>query len=221
MPSISLISVVRNEEKYIRRMIESAVKIVNEIVIIDQQSEDKTQEIATKVAEEHDLPLTYIVDDVVGYAELSREKAIHAAKSEYVLLLDGDEMLVPTAAESILTAEGDGYFLNRKTIIHIDQEPCIIYVSKADQLRYARRDKCGHFNSIHNTIRVSGSVGIIPRAILEVKTVEEVIEDYERYETVQHHDFQTEILKRLYQYQKEGPPEKPWCPPYWGTPAEW
>jgi len=215
MSSISLISVVRNEERYIARMIESAAKIVNEIVIVDQQSEDRTQEIAVKVAHNYGLPLTYFVDDKVGYAELSRQKAIDLATSEYILLLDGDEML--TNHEALLLAEGDGYYLSRKTVVHMDSTSCIEYVGH-EQLRYARRQRCGHVDSIHDTIRVNGHVGFIPRAILELKTVENTLSDYKRYETIQHHDFQVDFIKHLEEYLRNGPPETPWIPPYWERP---
>jgi len=219
MPNtISLISVVRDEESYIRRMIESAVSVVSEIVIVDQMSEDETEYEARKASVDFDIPMIYEKDDKVGYAELSRQKAINLASSEYVLLLDGDEVIVDPLR--LLELDGNGYYLSRKTIITLDGIPCIEYVGY-DQLRFARRTKCGHLDSIHNTIRVAGSPELLRRAILEEKRVEETLEDMRRYETIEHHDFQVDFIHRLEGFLKNGPPDRPWIPNYWMTMADW
>lgn len=221
MSTISVISVVRNEEKYIKRMLSSVSRIANQIVIVDQQSEDRTKEFAEEFCESHALPYVYEMDDRVGYAELSRQKAIDLATSEYILLLDGDEVLVDTAVDDILELKGDYYNLSRKTVIHHDFKSCIEYVSH-DQMRYAKNGLAYHSDNIHFTMQARGRYGgLIHRCILELKTAVDTLEDMRRYESIQHQDFQVWFIERLESCLTGDIPDTPYVPPYWKAPRDW
>ena len=47
MPTISLCMIVKNEEMHIARCLESVAKLVDEIIIVDTGSTDRTAEIAS------------------------------------------------------------------------------------------------------------------------------------------------------------------------------
>ena len=48
MPTISLCMIVKNEEKHIARCLDSVAELVEEIIIIDTGSDDRTVEIASQ-----------------------------------------------------------------------------------------------------------------------------------------------------------------------------
>ncbi len=94
MPLLSVVIITYNEEKNIRRCIESVKSVADEIVIVDSFSEDRTVEIA--------LSLGAIVKQLKfdGYIK-QKNKAISLAANNYVLLLDADEALSEELAVSI------------------------------------------------------------------------------------------------------------------------
>ncbi|MBU1876536.1 MAG: glycosyltransferase, partial [Nanoarchaeota archaeon] len=48
MPTISLCMIVKNEEKYLEQCLNSVKDLVDEIIIVDTGSTDKTKEIAAR-----------------------------------------------------------------------------------------------------------------------------------------------------------------------------
>src|SRR5690606_23268197 len=84
-PFISLCMIVKNEEKVLRRCLESVDGLVDEIIIVDTGSTDKTKEIASKFT-------TQIFDYkwINNFAD-ARNYAQSKAKGKWILFLDGDE----------------------------------------------------------------------------------------------------------------------------------
>ncbi|MCW3795511.1 glycosyltransferase [Paenibacillus sp. LS1] len=85
--SVSLCMIVKNEEQYIARCLESVKNMVNEIVIIDTGSTDATIDIAKKYTTN-----IYSFDWVNDFSA-ARNFAINHAKSDYILVMDADEYL--------------------------------------------------------------------------------------------------------------------------------
>ena len=85
---ISLVMIVRNEESTLARCLESVKEIVDEIVIVDTGSQDKTKEIAKSFGA--------MVYDFVWIDDFSeaRNFALSKASYEYILVLDADEYIV-------------------------------------------------------------------------------------------------------------------------------
>ena len=76
MATVSLCMIVRNEEDVLGRCLESVKDIVDEIIIVDTGSTDKTKEIAGRFTNAvYDFPW---IDD-------SRQRAIFLFKSDYGL----------------------------------------------------------------------------------------------------------------------------------------
>ncbi|MGC4100704.1 glycosyltransferase family 2 protein [Ferruginibacter sp.] len=84
-----------NEEKNIRRCIQSVQKIADEVIVVDSYSDDATVEIAQF------LGAIVKQSKFDGYIS-QKNKAIALAKHPYVLLLDADESLTEELANSIL-----------------------------------------------------------------------------------------------------------------------
>ena len=85
--SISLCMIVRNEEKYLEQCLKIVKDIVDEIIIVDAGSTDKTKEIAKKLnAKIFDFKW---VDDFSA----ARNESIKQATNDWILMLDADEVI--------------------------------------------------------------------------------------------------------------------------------
>ncbi|NMI03905.1 glycosyltransferase [Paenibacillus sp. SZ31] len=85
--SVSLCMIVKNEEKYIERCLESVKHVVNEVIIVDTGSNDATIDIANK----YTTNIHFF--DWVNDFSAARNFAIKHAKSDYILVMDADEYL--------------------------------------------------------------------------------------------------------------------------------
>ncbi|MEK6946672.1 MAG: glycosyltransferase [Nanoarchaeota archaeon] len=90
--------IVKNEEKYLEQCLNSVKGIVDEIIIVDTGSTDKTKEIAKKFkAKVFDFKWG---DD---FSEARNESLKHAT-GEWILVLDADEFIDETGSEKIKKA---------------------------------------------------------------------------------------------------------------------
>lgn len=85
--SISLCMIMRNEAKVLKRCIDSVRGLVNEVIICDTGSSDKSIEIA------EGLGCIVLQDAWVDDFARPRNIAIAAAKSDWILVLDPDEII--------------------------------------------------------------------------------------------------------------------------------
>lgn len=110
---ITVTVICKNEEKNIRRCLESA-KWADEMIIIDSGSTDST----TKIAREYTSNIEII--DWEGYSH-SRKIALGKVRTEWVLPLDADEEITKELKEEILeviksgSKEINGYRIPRKS----------------------------------------------------------------------------------------------------------
>ena len=95
MHPISVVIITYNEEKNIKRCIESVKKIANEVIVVDSFSDDNTVNIAVAMG------AVVKQSKFDGYIN-QKNKAIALATNNYVLLLDADESLSDELASSIL-----------------------------------------------------------------------------------------------------------------------
>jgi len=111
MEKLSVVIATKNEEKSIRRCLES-VKWADEIIIVDDMSNDKTIEIAKQYTSR------IIINDSKGRFHKNKNIGIENAAYEWVLSLDADEVITPELALEIKNAIKNsnklGYYINRK-----------------------------------------------------------------------------------------------------------
>ncbi|MER3328119.1 MAG: glycosyltransferase, partial [Candidatus Kapaibacterium sp.] len=86
-PLITLSMIVKNEEKMLRGCLESAEKIVDEIVIVDTGSTDRTIEIAKEFGAK-----VYQFDWINDFAA-ARNESLRHSNGKWVLYLDADERI--------------------------------------------------------------------------------------------------------------------------------
>lgn len=95
--TVSLCMIVKNEEQTLDRCLASVRDFVDEIVIVDTGSTDKTKEIASRYTDR-------IVDfEWVNDFAKARNYAFSLATREYVLWLDADDIVLPADAEKFKT----------------------------------------------------------------------------------------------------------------------
>ncbi|MGL5513369.1 MAG: tetratricopeptide repeat-containing glycosyltransferase family 2 protein [Sporomusa sp.] len=87
--AISLCMIVKNEETTIERCLESVKQIVDEIVIVDTGSTDKTKEIVSEFTQK-----VFDFEWINDFAA-ARNYAFSQATQEYILWLDADDIFLP------------------------------------------------------------------------------------------------------------------------------
>lgn len=157
-PSLSCCIIACNEERRIRRCLES-VSLADEcVVVIDTRSSDATDEIA------RELGARVIEHPYQGNIE-QKNFALGQTKGEWILSLDADEAITEPLAREIRSlldappAEVDGYEINRITY-HLGR-----WIRHGDfypdwQLRLFRRG-AGEWSGVnpHGRIQLRGKVG--------------------------------------------------------------
>lgn len=113
MPLISACIISFNEEKKLEDCLRSLQGVVDEIVIVDSLSRDKTLEIARRYTDR------IFEQAFLGHIE-QKNLAVSRARHDWVLSLDCDERLSPRLQEEILTHKAslnkhDAYSMPRRT----------------------------------------------------------------------------------------------------------
>ena len=96
---LSLCIAVFNEEKNIHYPMDSAIDMVDEVIIVDGGSTDKT----VKIAQSYGKKVRIIVSENPTMFHKNKQKAIEAAKGEWILQLDADESLSEDLKKEIRT----------------------------------------------------------------------------------------------------------------------
>jgi len=112
MIKITAVIITFNEEKNIERCLDSLKNLVDEIVVVDSFSKDKTEEICMK------YNVKFVQHAFEGHIE-QKNWAISQATYPHILSLDADEALDESLRKSILKVKEnwthDGYSMNRLT----------------------------------------------------------------------------------------------------------
>jgi glycosyltransferase involved in cell wall biosynthesis len=175
MNALSVVVITLNEEKNIRRCIESVMEVADEIIVIDSFSNDSTVQIATA------LGATVTQSVFNGYIN-QKNKAIKEASNDYVLLLDADEFLSNELAASILKEKSNftykAYAMKRCNIFrgkHIRHG--LWYPDKKLRLFDKRFGYCGGLNP-HDMIVMKEKADV---KLLEGDLLHHTFEDIETY----------------------------------------
>lgn len=107
---LSVIVITLNEEKNIEECLKS-VQWVDEIIVVDSNSTDKTVELAKKFTQN-----IFQLNESYG---IKKNFGIEKAKSEWILWLDADERITDELRieiqQTITQNKFDAYFINRKS----------------------------------------------------------------------------------------------------------
>jgi len=92
---ISVVINTYNEEKNLKRCLESVRQLAGEIVVVDMHSTDKTVEIAKKFGAK------VFEHDYTGFVEPARNFALRQAQGDWIFLIDADEELQKSLLEKL------------------------------------------------------------------------------------------------------------------------
>ena len=96
MITISLCMIVKNEEDVLARCLESVKNMVDEIIIVDTGSEDKTKEIAREFTNK-----IYDFEWIQDFSK-ARNFAFSKATQDYQMWLDADDIVEPEELEKMI-----------------------------------------------------------------------------------------------------------------------
>ncbi|HRN70469.1 MAG TPA: glycosyltransferase family 2 protein [Candidatus Woesebacteria bacterium] len=164
---LSLCIATFNEEAFIKYPLDSAIDLVDEVIIVDGGSEDKTVEIARSYGQK----VTVIPSDNPKMFHINKQKAIEQARGEWILQLDADEALsddLKIEIMSIISSDNaqDGYWIPRKNwFLNRFLTKGGIYPDYT--IRLYKNGKA-HFpcKSVHENVEIKGEVSYIKADLL-------------------------------------------------------
>lgn len=113
MIKISAVIITKNEERNIARCLQSLQNIVDEVIVVDSLSTDRTKAICLEYG------ARFIEQEWLGYGE-QKNVGNRQASYDYILSLDADEELSPELQKSILAIKDswthDAYSFNRLNV---------------------------------------------------------------------------------------------------------
>ncbi len=137
MPKISLCMITKNEEKFLKQCLDSIKDLVDEIIIVDTGSTDKTKEIAKEFnAKIFDFKW---IDDFSA----ARNESLKHATCDWILVLDADETISEKDHKNIKKVIKENKFpivsFNQRHYTN-DQKPTLIS-SKSDPYKESQEFK--------------------------------------------------------------------------------
>ncbi|MEK7551111.1 MAG: glycosyltransferase family 2 protein [Patescibacteria group bacterium] len=159
MSKISAVIIAKNEEQMIEECLES-LSFSDEIVVIDNNSTDKTVEIAEKFKAK-------IYKESSADFSILRNLGLKNAQNEWILYIDADERVDKVLSEAIKKAietnEFGSYRLQRKNFyLGINEWP---HIEKIIRL-FNKENISEWFGQIHESPKVSGETGILDGFLL-------------------------------------------------------
>jgi cellulose synthase/poly-beta-1,6-N-acetylglucosamine synthase-like glycosyltransferase len=181
-PGLSVLIITLNEERLLERVLES-VRWADEIVIVDSGSTDRTEEIARRFTNR------FHVRAYVGEGE-QRRRSLELSTGEWVLYIDGDEIVSPQLAASIRRAVATpGPIAGFRVRLHtwfLGRWFGSRGWRREWKVRLFRRDR-GHFSpvEVHSGSVVDGPIGTLQGALLHVpyRDLAHMVEKMNSYST--------------------------------------
>ncbi len=168
---ISTVIIAKNEEEMITGCIKSA-SIADEVIVIDDYSQDKTTEISKKMGAK------VFKRKLDGFAS-QKNYGIEKSKNNWVLILDADERLTPELSNEISNLKADRYiaydmpfrnYVGKKWLKHGGLYP-------DRHIRLFNKKSCRYGDKeIHEELKISGEVGHLKNDI-----VHQTYSDFKEY----------------------------------------
>ena len=159
----------KDEEKNIGICITTLARYVDEILILDGCSSDKTVEIAERFKGYLSIPLTVIQKEFSGSFAVERNYLIEKARGDWILMLDADEIpsvrILGDLKELVATTKYNAYSFMRKEVL--PGGGILGFECGYPQLniKLSKRDKMRFFGAIHERAIINGRVKFIPEVV--------------------------------------------------------
>jgi glycosyltransferase involved in cell wall biosynthesis len=153
---ISAVIITLNEEKNIQECIDSLKDVVDEIVVVDSFSTDKTEVICRNNG------VKFLQNKWDGYGQQKNWGAIQAT-NDYILSIDADERLSDELKTEILNIKKDCsyhvYSFNRLTVFNGRAMKHVVYPDRQLRLFDKRKTKWNE-NAIHEKIIINKDIKV-------------------------------------------------------------
>lgn len=182
--NLSVTIITLNEEKDLPQALESAIKIADEIILVDSGSTDNT----LKIAEKYSCKIfTRKFDTYANQKNFAASKT----SGDWILSLDADEEisseLVVEIKTAIKTSDFSGYSIPRKNFILGKEIRYTRWQSELDRHIWLwKKDKGTWVGDVHEELVVAGKVGKLKFAKIhhQYETVTEFFEMMNRYSSL-------------------------------------
>lgn len=168
---LSLCIATYNEEANIHCPLDSVYDMVDEVVIVDGSSTDKTVE----KAKSYGKKVKVYVEDNPAMFHINKQKAIERARGEWILQLDADEELSEELKNEIrLILEVGNGKLDNEVAFYIPRKNFFLtrFLTKGGQYPdytiRLYRNGCAKFpcKTVHENVEVKGKIGYLQNPIL-------------------------------------------------------
>lgn len=181
---ISVVVITKNEEEKIKKCLDSLKHFVDQIVVVDDKSSDKTVDICKTYGAK------VIINESYGNFDKQRNIGIEHADYEWILQMDADEIVPEETADKIKKAinnSGDfvAFKLKRKNFLmshHLRYAGAYDYA-----IKLFKKGKASYTGkSIHETLEVKGLVGIIDADIFHypINSINNIIQKWNFYSEI-------------------------------------
>jgi glycosyltransferase involved in cell wall biosynthesis len=185
MLKLSVTIITLNEEKHIRKCIESVISIADEIIVVDSGSTDKTVEIARKLG----ANVYYRKFDNYGN---QKNYASEKVKYDWILSIDADETLEENLIIEIKKAvennDCEAYSIPRKNIIFGKFIRYTRWQPELDRHVWLyKKDKGKWVNEVHEEVQVVGRIGRLKNAKVhyQYETITEFLVMMNNYSSIE------------------------------------
>lgn len=201
MPKISLVISAYNEEKNIKDCLESAKGLADEIILVDNSSQDKTAQLAKKYTDK-----IFMVPNDPVMLNKNKNFGFSKASYEWIISLDADERLTDELKkeikEKIKKTKNTAFEIPRKNIIFGKWIEHSIWWPDYN-LRLFRRGK-GKFPTkhVHEKIEVEGEIDKLesPLVHYNYQTVSQFVQKMDRTYTESEAENFIKSGKQIYWY---------------------
>ncbi len=162
---VSACFIVKNVERNLERVLKSLPSSIDEIVILDGYSSDRTVEIAKK------FDARIFKRRFSGSYADERNYCIAKATNDWILMLDGDEIIsneLRTALDFLISSNAENYSsyqVPRKTFTGTKFRYKYFSYPNFKPIFFDRR-KCYYFGVIHETLVIGGRKKFLPYHLL-------------------------------------------------------
>lgn len=158
---ISAVILTKNEESRIRRCLEALIGWVDEVILVDDESTDRTPTIA-----EGEYGARVIVRPLANRFDAQRNAGSETATHSWILQMDADEVIPPSTAAAIQRAvtkdEYDAFAIRRQDCVF--QTP-LKHVGASYQLRIFKKGKAHYEGIVHEALQYEGRLGRIEEPV--------------------------------------------------------
>lgn len=164
---LSLCIATFNEEKFLHYALDTATELADEVIIVDGGSSDRTVEIAKSYGKkvkviETDNPIIF---------HKNKQKAIDAAKGDWILQLDADEAVSKELGHEIVriingVGDKDAYWISRKNyFLGKFLTKGGVYPDRTIRLY---KNGVAHFpcKTVHENVAIKGEIGYLKHDLL-------------------------------------------------------